>query len=161
MVQAQVDFSDDYITIINARLLSMRSSLSEVLFISNDPPKEPPLLQPKSKVYTGKKGHPCADINPSILGLLTQTHGSAAWIGHLFCMHAQMITCHQLNAGLKELGQAPFQTVVDANGDEHTIHTPMRPKMSDILDEDLDKLVDGIYARCPDYGHPQIKAAVA
>ncbi len=88
MIQAQVDFSDDYVAIINAGLLSMRSSLSDALFISNDPPKEPPLLQPKAKVCTGRKGHPCADINPSILALLTQTHGSAARIGYLFRTHA-------------------------------------------------------------------------
>lgn len=161
MIQAQVDFSDDYVAIINAGLLSMRSSLSDALFISNDPPKEPPLLQPKAKVYTGRKGRPRADINPSILALLTQTHGSAARIGHLFRTHARTITRHQQKAGLKEPGQAPFQTVRDDHGDEYTIHTPTRPKMSDISDEDLDKLVDGVHARCPGYGRPQIKAAVA
>ncbi|SJL13037.1 uncharacterized protein ARMOST_16473 [Armillaria ostoyae] len=159
--EAQVDFSDEYVAIINARLLSMRSSLSEAFFISNDPPKEPPLLQPKSKVYTGRKGRPCADIHPSILALLTHTHGSAPKIAHLFGTHARTISRHQQDAGLKEPGQAPFQTVIDANGEEHTIHTPTRPKMSDISDEDLDKLIDGIHAICPGFGHPQIKAAVA
>ncbi|PBK84338.1 hypothetical protein ARMGADRAFT_1088583 [Armillaria gallica] len=52
----QVYFSDEYVAIINAGLDTMKSSLMAVLFISNDPPTHPPLLQPKSKVYTGRKG---------------------------------------------------------------------------------------------------------
>ncbi|KAK0460786.1 hypothetical protein IW261DRAFT_1428811, partial [Armillaria novae-zelandiae] len=47
----QAYFSDEYVTIINTGLDSMRSSLTAALFISNDPPTHPPLLQPKSKVF--------------------------------------------------------------------------------------------------------------
>ncbi|KAK0442671.1 uncharacterized protein EV420DRAFT_1649563 [Desarmillaria tabescens] len=66
--EAQVYFSDDYVVIINAGLLAMRTSLTSELFISKDPPKHAPLLQPRSKVYTGWRGCPPADINPTILG---------------------------------------------------------------------------------------------
>ncbi len=160
ILQNQVYFSDKYVAIINAGLDTMKSSLTAALFISNDPPTHPPLLQPKSKVYTGRKGRPRADINPTILGLLTQTHRSAARIADLFGTHPRTVTRHQQCAGFKEAGQAPFQTVVDANGHEHTIHTPTRPKMSDIDDEELDKLIDGILGRCPGYGRGQIKDAL-
>ncbi|KAK0188576.1 hypothetical protein F5146DRAFT_1002648 [Armillaria mellea] len=54
--------------------------------------------------------------------------------------------------GLKDHGHAPFQMVVDANRQAHTIHTPTRPAMSNISDDDLDKLIDGILVHCPGYG---------
>ncbi len=160
ILQNQVYFSDEYITIINARLDTMKSSLAATLFISNNPPTHPPLLQPKSKVYTGRKGRPRADINLTILGLLTQTHGSAARIADLFGTHPWTVTHHQQHAGFKEARQAPFQMVVDANGHEHMIYTPTRLKMSDIDDEELDKLIDEILGRCPGYGCGQIKDAL-
>ncbi|KAK0459894.1 hypothetical protein IW261DRAFT_1578223 [Armillaria novae-zelandiae] len=121
----------------------------------------PPLLQPKSKVfYTGRKGRPRAGIDLTVLGLLTQTHRSAAWLADLFGTHPRTVTHHQQCAGLKGAGQAPFQTVVDANGQEHQIHRPTRPEMSDISDEELDKLLNGIVGRCPGYGCGQIKDAL-
>ncbi|KAK0483349.1 hypothetical protein IW261DRAFT_1417262 [Armillaria novae-zelandiae] len=118
-------------------LTFMGSSLTVALFISNDPPTHPPLLQPKSKVFY-----------------------TAAWLTDLFGTHPQMVTRHQQHTGLKGAGQAPFQTVVDANGQEHQIHRPTRPEMSDISNEELDKLLNGIVGHCPGYGRGQIKDAL-
>ena len=135
----------------------MRASLRGALLILNDPPRHAPLLRRQSKVYTGRKGRPRANINPTILALLTQTHRSGARIADLFGTHPRTITRHQQQEGLKEHGHAPFQTVVDANGQAHMIHTPTRPAMSDISDDNLDKLINGILVQCPGYGRGQIK----
>ncbi|KAK7017096.1 hypothetical protein VNI00_018688 [Paramarasmius palmivorus] len=147
---------------IQEGLINMRLRLKVAILAADKPPRVRPIVQPRARIFTGRKGRPKKQINVTLLKALHQQHrGSCTKIAQDMCAHPKLIRRHLLALGLEQPGEAPFQSYVDDNGQQRHLHVITRPLPTMITDEDLDREVMSILSNRPSYGRGMVRGALA
>jgi hypothetical protein len=133
---------------------AMIADLEVAKALSSDYPDAPP-VNPTSHVYTGQRGHPRIEIDPTILATSIQLWGPTE-LSQVFGTSARTVHRHALEQGLVQPGDPVYVNFLDNNGNTHRIYTSSTASQSGLTDDQLDDIMLQILQTFPSIGHRMI-----
>lgn len=108
---------------------------------------------------TGKRGRPRIEIDRTFLDQAMALRGPHK-IGPLLNCHPRTVRRRALEFNMVEPGEPVKKTVVQPNGEVHTIWTSTTPAMSTLGDDDLDRIMGEILQMFPYFGRRMIAGSL-
>jgi hypothetical protein len=133
----------------------MIQSLDEAANQSNDQP-DIPYVAPSTRSYTGRPGRPRIEINPDWLQTALDIRGGTTSLGSVFGCAPRTVRRRALELGLVEPGPPVYVDYVNPDGHITRIYRSSTRAMSDIDDEELDKIMVSILQVFPSLGRRMI-----
>lgn len=129
----------------------MVNCLDEASHVSNDHP-DTAFIPPSIRVYNGRPGRPCIEINPTWLRTALDIYGRPTSLGEVFGCALRTVRCHALEFGLVEPGPPVYVDYVDPDGNVTCIYWSSTQASSDISDQELDEIMISILQVFPSLG---------
>ena len=117
----------------------MMKDLQEAKFVSADLPDADP-IEPVTREYTGRPGHPRVIINPEVLETSYAMRGPTA-LGRVFNVSSQLVRRCALELGIVESGDPVYVKFIDQDGSTMRYYLSSTTSQSTLPDEDLTVLV--------------------
>uniref|UniRef100_A0A0W0G5F5 Uncharacterized protein n=1 Tax=Moniliophthora roreri TaxID=221103 RepID=A0A0W0G5F5_MONRR len=151
----------DVRNLIQSSIQDMRKQLLSAIKAPSTVSRFQVMADPNETHGGGRVGRPRKVVNESLLEHLTAFHrGSAFAVAQDLSLNPRLICWRQLEQGLVTPGQAPFQHVVNEDGEEESYHVVTRRAMTQISNAELDSVVQPILQTRKNYGQEMMRGAL-